>query len=190
MVGVKILRLPSVVGSKQPVVQWPLLHLTPTCNPFPSYFLFHLSPFPGHLMWSCCTLLSSWVCPWKRLLLTGRKLKVTLLHYTSTHSIHCVSGLNLGYVCHYFSCVVVLEFFVSGSKLIPFWSWAQMGRDILFIRLRYLFGIWKLDLPKPKAQWLHTANTYHFTLCIHDSYTGTRKLLMPTFLLLYTNTHL
>lgn len=73
------------------------------------------------------------------------------LHKHSQYSL-CLTVLNLGYVCHYFSCVVVLVFFISGSKLIPFWSWAQMGRDILFIRLRYLFGIWKLDLPKPKAQ--------------------------------------
>ena len=33
----------------------------------------------------------------------------------------------------------------TGSKLVPFWSWLQMGRDILFIRLRYTFGIWKLS---------------------------------------------
>uniref|UniRef100_A0A3B4B0F5 Dolichyl-phosphate beta-glucosyltransferase n=1 Tax=Periophthalmus magnuspinnatus TaxID=409849 RepID=A0A3B4B0F5_9GOBI len=30
------------------------------------------------------------------------------------------------------------------SKLVPFWSWLQMGRDLVFIRLRYLTGAWKL----------------------------------------------
>lgn len=34
---------------------------------------------------------------------------------------------------------------IEGSKLVPFWSWLQMGRDLLFIRLRYITGAWKLD---------------------------------------------
>ncbi|XP_037126624.1 dolichyl-phosphate beta-glucosyltransferase [Syngnathus acus] len=33
---------------------------------------------------------------------------------------------------------------IGGSKLVPFWSWLQMGRDLIFIRLRYLTGAWKL----------------------------------------------
>ena len=40
---------------------------------------------------------------------------------------------------------IALAWFVhTGSKLVPFWSWLQMGRDILFIRLRYRFGLWTL----------------------------------------------
>lgn len=35
-----------------------------------------------------------------------------------------------------------------GSKLVPFWSWLQMGRDLIFIRLRYLTGAWKLEPPR------------------------------------------
>ncbi|XP_077447624.1 dolichyl-phosphate beta-glucosyltransferase [Stigmatopora argus] len=34
---------------------------------------------------------------------------------------------------------------IEGSKLVPFWSWLQMGRDLVFIRLRYLTGAWKLQ---------------------------------------------
>lgn len=34
---------------------------------------------------------------------------------------------------------------VEGSKLVPFWSWLQMGKDLLFIRLRYLTGAWRLE---------------------------------------------
>ncbi|XP_062910417.1 dolichyl-phosphate beta-glucosyltransferase isoform X2 [Mobula hypostoma] len=37
---------------------------------------------------------------------------------------------------------------IEGSKLIPFWSWLQMGKDLLFIRLRYLTGAWNLEIPK------------------------------------------
>ncbi|XP_078259293.1 dolichyl-phosphate beta-glucosyltransferase [Rhinoraja longicauda] len=37
---------------------------------------------------------------------------------------------------------------IEGSKLVPFWSWLQMGKDLLFIRLRYLTGAWNLEKPK------------------------------------------
>ncbi|XP_051881727.1 dolichyl-phosphate beta-glucosyltransferase [Pristis pectinata] len=37
---------------------------------------------------------------------------------------------------------------IEGSKLIPFWSWLQMGKDLLFIRLRYFTGAWNLEMPK------------------------------------------
>uniref|UniRef100_A0A3B3DHA2 dolichyl-phosphate beta-glucosyltransferase n=1 Tax=Oryzias melastigma TaxID=30732 RepID=A0A3B3DHA2_ORYME len=37
---------------------------------------------------------------------------------------------------------------IEGSKLVPFWSWLQMGRDLIFIRLRYLTGAWKLQSPQ------------------------------------------
>ncbi|XP_075419057.1 dolichyl-phosphate beta-glucosyltransferase [Tenrec ecaudatus] len=34
---------------------------------------------------------------------------------------------------------------IEGSKLVPFWSWVQMGKDLLFIRLRYMTGAWRLE---------------------------------------------
>ncbi|KAJ8266683.1 hypothetical protein GJAV_G00133440 [Gymnothorax javanicus] len=37
---------------------------------------------------------------------------------------------------------------IEGSKLVPFWSWLQMGRDLVFIRLRYITGAWKLECPR------------------------------------------
>ncbi|XP_029458589.1 dolichyl-phosphate beta-glucosyltransferase [Rhinatrema bivittatum] len=40
---------------------------------------------------------------------------------------------------------------IEGSKLVPFWSWLQMGRDLLFIRLRYLTGAWKLETKEKKS---------------------------------------
>jgi dolichyl-phosphate beta-glucosyltransferase len=39
---------------------------------------------------------------------------------------------------------------IEGSKMVPFWSWVQMGRDLLFIRLRYTFRIWNLRSNKLK----------------------------------------
>ena len=32
-----------------------------------------------------------------------------------------------------------------GSKMVPFFSWVEMGRDLLFIRARYTFSIWSIN---------------------------------------------
>ncbi|XP_033743428.1 dolichyl-phosphate beta-glucosyltransferase-like [Pecten maximus] len=34
---------------------------------------------------------------------------------------------------------------IEGSKMVPFWSWLQMGKDLLLIRLRYIIGAWKIN---------------------------------------------
>ncbi|XP_034951273.1 dolichyl-phosphate beta-glucosyltransferase [Chelonus insularis] len=33
---------------------------------------------------------------------------------------------------------------IEGSKIVPFWSWLQMGRDLGLIWLRYRIGAWKI----------------------------------------------
>jgi dolichyl-phosphate beta-glucosyltransferase len=40
---------------------------------------------------------------------------------------------------------------VEGSKLVPFWSWLQMAKDLLLISLRYLFRIWTVS-PQTKTK--------------------------------------
>lgn len=39
---------------------------------------------------------------------------------------------------------------IDGSKMVPVWSWLQMGRDLLLIRLRYMLGAWRINR-NPKA---------------------------------------
>ena len=39
---------------------------------------------------------------------------------------------------------------VDGSKIVPFFSWLQMARDIFFIRMRYTFSLWNYNLPGKK----------------------------------------
>ena len=39
-----------------------------------------------------------------------------------------------------------------GSKMVPFWSWLQMGKDLLLINLRYLVGAWRIEPMKLKSQ--------------------------------------
>lgn len=34
---------------------------------------------------------------------------------------------------------------IEGSKLVPVWSWLQMGKDLFLIWFRYLIGAWKLS---------------------------------------------
>ncbi|CAH8526822.1 dolichyl-phosphate beta-glucosyltransferase, variant 3 [Schistosoma haematobium] len=34
---------------------------------------------------------------------------------------------------------------IPGSKLVPIFSWIQMAKDLLMIRLRYSLGAWKID---------------------------------------------
>lgn len=41
---------------------------------------------------------------------------------------------------------------IDGSKMIPFWSWLQMGKDLLLISLRYVVGAWKIEPMKLKSQ--------------------------------------
>lgn len=36
---------------------------------------------------------------------------------------------------------------IDGSKVTPFWSWLEMGRDLILICLRYAVGAWKIDPP-------------------------------------------
>lgn len=38
-----------------------------------------------------------------------------------------------------------------GSKLVPFWSWLQMAKDLLLISLRYLFAIWTVSPENKKS---------------------------------------
>jgi len=39
---------------------------------------------------------------------------------------------------------------IDGSKMIPVFSWLQMGRDLLLIRLRYMLGLWKISTVRPE----------------------------------------
>ncbi|XP_015593192.1 dolichyl-phosphate beta-glucosyltransferase [Cephus cinctus] len=34
---------------------------------------------------------------------------------------------------------------IEGSKIVPFWSWLQMGRDLVLIWLRYRIGAWRIQ---------------------------------------------
>jgi dolichyl-phosphate beta-glucosyltransferase len=44
--------------------------------------------------------------------------------------------------------VAVVWHEVDGSKVVPIWSWLQMGRDLVLIWFRYAIGIWNDRVPE------------------------------------------
>ncbi|XP_029426284.1 dolichyl-phosphate beta-glucosyltransferase isoform X2 [Nannospalax galili] len=69
--------------------------------------------------------------------------------FSSLHIERWAFDVELLYIAQFFKIpiaeVAVNWTEIEGSKLVPFWSWLQMGRDLLFIRLRYLTGAWRLE---------------------------------------------
>ncbi|XP_010833927.1 PREDICTED: dolichyl-phosphate beta-glucosyltransferase isoform X2 [Bison bison bison] len=69
--------------------------------------------------------------------------------FSSLHIERWAFDVELLYIAQFFK-IPIAEIAVNwteieGSKLVPFWSWLQMGKDLLFIRLRYLIGAWRLE---------------------------------------------
>ncbi|XP_073899621.1 dolichyl-phosphate beta-glucosyltransferase isoform X3 [Castor canadensis] len=69
--------------------------------------------------------------------------------FSSLHIEQWAFDVELLYIAQFFK-IPIAEIAVNwteieGSKLVPFWSWLQMGKDLLFIRLRYMTGAWKLE---------------------------------------------
>ncbi|XP_074073373.1 dolichyl-phosphate beta-glucosyltransferase [Macrotis lagotis] len=73
--------------------------------------------------------------------------EAALLTFTNLHIERWAFDVELLYIAQFFKIpiaeVAVNWTEIEGSKLVPFWSWLQMGKDLLFIRLQYLTGIWK-----------------------------------------------
>ncbi|XP_040847435.1 dolichyl-phosphate beta-glucosyltransferase isoform X2 [Ochotona curzoniae] len=74
--------------------------------------------------------------------------------FSSLHIERWAFDVELLYIAQFFK-IPIAEIAVNwteieGSKLVPFWSWLQMGKDLLFIRLRYLTGAWRLEETKKR----------------------------------------
>ncbi|XP_032735980.1 dolichyl-phosphate beta-glucosyltransferase isoform X1 [Lontra canadensis] len=72
--------------------------------------------------------------------------------FSSLHIERWAFDVELLYIAQFFK-IPIAEIAVNwteieGSKLVPFWSWLQMGKDLIFIRLRYLTGAWRLEQTK------------------------------------------
>ncbi|XP_059170536.1 dolichyl-phosphate beta-glucosyltransferase-like [Physella acuta] len=67
--------------------------------------------------------------------------------FSNMHVERWAFDVDLLYLAQYFGVAiseVAIEWQeIEGTKMVPVWSWLQMGRDIVLIRLRYSLGIWK-----------------------------------------------
>ncbi|PNJ03982.1 ALG5 isoform 1 [Pongo abelii] len=75
--------------------------------------------------------------------------EAALRTFSSLHVERWAFDVELLYIAQFFK-IPIAEIAVNwteieGSKLVPFWSWLQMGKDLLFIRLRYLTGAWRFE---------------------------------------------
>ncbi|XP_043669870.1 dolichyl-phosphate beta-glucosyltransferase [Vespula pensylvanica] len=69
--------------------------------------------------------------------------------FRSLHVERWAFDVEMLYIAKYFN-IPVTEIAVNwteieGSKIVPFWSWLQMGKDLVLIWLRYKIGAWKID---------------------------------------------
>ncbi|XP_060941422.1 dolichyl-phosphate beta-glucosyltransferase [Limanda limanda] len=78
--------------------------------------------------------------------------EAALKTFSSLHVERWAFDVELLYIAQCFKIptaeVAVIWTEIEGSKLVPFWSWLQMGRDLIFIRMRYFTGAWKLESPR------------------------------------------
>ncbi|KAH9507878.1 dolichyl-phosphate beta-glucosyltransferase [Bulinus truncatus] len=68
--------------------------------------------------------------------------------FSNMHVERWAFDVDLLYLAQHFGIAVsevAIEWHeIEGTKMVPVWSWLQMGRDIVLIRLRYSLGIWKI----------------------------------------------
>ncbi|KAK6643075.1 hypothetical protein RUM43_004578 [Polyplax serrata] len=57
---------------------------------------------------------------------------------------------------------------IEGSKLVPVWSWLQMGRDLCFIWFRYRIGAWKLKESGKGGESSSSPLGYHFKVSTEE----------------------
>ncbi|KAF6375913.1 ALG5 dolichyl-phosphate beta-glucosyltransferase [Rhinolophus ferrumequinum] len=135
-------------GTEQAVVRFPeyfKMRFLPYLLRERSYFRTLLMYGFHFLVWFLCVQgIRDTQCGFK--LLTREAASRT---FSSLHIERWAFDVELLYIAQFFK-IPIAEIAVNwteieGSKLVPFWSWLQMGKDLLFIRLRYLTGAWKLE---------------------------------------------
>lgn len=81
--------------------------------------------------------------------------EAAILTFSNLHVERWAFDVDLLYIAQYLNIplaeVAIAWQEIEGSKMIPVWSWLQMGRDLLLIRLRYLLGAWKIN-SDPKSE--------------------------------------
>ncbi|KAK3610130.1 hypothetical protein CHS0354_039911 [Potamilus streckersoni] len=80
--------------------------------------------------------------------------EAAVLLFSNMHVERWAFDVDMLYLAQYFDIpigeVAINWQEIEGSKMIPVWSWLQMGKDLVLIRLRYMLKAWKIN-PKPKS---------------------------------------
>jgi len=100
------------------------------------------------LVWSLCVrTVRDTQCGFK--LLTREAARVC---FSNLHIQRWAFDVELLYIAEYLRIpireVAVRWTEMEGSKLTPFWSWLQMGRDLFLLWLRYRIGAWHIDVKR------------------------------------------
>lgn len=81
--------------------------------------------------------------------------EAAVILFSNLHVERWAFDVDLLYLAQYFNIplgeVAISWQEIEGSKMIPVWSWLQMGRDLLLIRLRYILGAWRIN-KNPKSE--------------------------------------
>ncbi|XP_057331406.1 dolichyl-phosphate beta-glucosyltransferase [Microplitis mediator] len=108
-------------------------------------FLMHAFHF---LVWSLCVRhVRDTQCGFKLLTRESAKVLFNALHVErwafDVEMLYIAQTLNIP-----ITEIAVNWTEIEGSKIVPFWSWLEMGCDLLLIWLRYTIGAWKIIRPK------------------------------------------
>ncbi|XP_014771051.1 dolichyl-phosphate beta-glucosyltransferase [Octopus bimaculoides] len=75
--------------------------------------------------------------------------EAALLLFRNLHVERWAFDVDILYLAQYFKMtiaeVAVTWEEIEGSKLVPFWSWLQMGKDLFLIWLHYSIGAWRIN---------------------------------------------
>ncbi|XP_061189086.1 dolichyl-phosphate beta-glucosyltransferase-like [Saccostrea echinata] len=74
--------------------------------------------------------------------------EAAILLFSNLHVERWAFDVDMLFLAQYFNIpvgeVAITWTEIEGSKMVPVFSWIQMGKDIILIRLRYLLGAWKI----------------------------------------------
>ncbi|KYN06012.1 PREDICTED: dolichyl-phosphate beta-glucosyltransferase isoform X2 [Cyphomyrmex costatus] len=148
VLGFDYINKPEKTASSDAVICGSRAHLEKEETAKRSYFRLFLMHGFHFLVWLLCVRgIRDTQCGFK---LLTRKSARTI--FEALHVERWAFDVEMLYIAQSFN-IPVTEIAVNwteieGSKIIPFWSWLQMGRDLFFIWLRYRIGAWKINKPK------------------------------------------
>lgn len=135
---------PDKVANAEAVVCGSRAHLEKDETAKRSFFRLFLMHGFHFLVWALCVReIKDTQCGFKLLTRSSAKCLFDALHVErwafDVEMLYIAQKLNIP-----LTEIAVNWMEIEGSKIVPFWSWLQMGRDLGLIWLRYKIGAWKI----------------------------------------------